>query len=81
MLILGWVEVYDKYKTALVSDPHHRITLVELKVMCPKKHENIILQFVLTKKYGVKISQVTALTHICDPPAQNQAKVAFLITE
>jgi hypothetical protein len=25
LLILRWVVVYDKYKTALVSDPHHRI--------------------------------------------------------
>jgi hypothetical protein len=24
--ILWWVVVYDKYKTALVSDPRHRIT-------------------------------------------------------
>jgi hypothetical protein len=28
LLILGWVVVYDKYKTALVSDPRHRIALV-----------------------------------------------------
>jgi hypothetical protein len=29
LLILGWVVVYDKYKTALVSDPRHRIALVD----------------------------------------------------
>jgi hypothetical protein len=28
LLILGWVVVYDKYKTALVSDPRHRIALI-----------------------------------------------------
>jgi hypothetical protein len=27
--VLRWVVVYDKYKTALVSDPHHRIALVD----------------------------------------------------
>jgi hypothetical protein len=29
LLILGWVLVYDKYKTTLVSDPRHRIALVD----------------------------------------------------
>jgi hypothetical protein len=29
-LILWWVVVYDKYKTALVSDPRHRIALVDI---------------------------------------------------
>jgi hypothetical protein len=29
LLILGWVVVYDKYKTAHVSDPRHRIALVD----------------------------------------------------
>jgi hypothetical protein len=29
LLILGWVVVHDKYKTALVSDPRHRIALVD----------------------------------------------------
>jgi hypothetical protein len=29
VLILWWVVVYDEYKTALVSDPRHRITLVD----------------------------------------------------
>jgi hypothetical protein len=29
LLILGWVVVYDKYKTALVSDPRHRIALID----------------------------------------------------
>jgi hypothetical protein len=29
LLILGWVAVYDKYKTTLVSDPRHRIALVD----------------------------------------------------
>jgi hypothetical protein len=31
LLILGWVVVYDKYKTVLVSDPRHRITLVNFQ--------------------------------------------------
>jgi hypothetical protein len=29
VLILWWVVVHDKYKTALVSDPRHRIALVD----------------------------------------------------
>jgi hypothetical protein len=29
LLILGWVVVYDKYKTTLVSAPRHRIALVD----------------------------------------------------
>jgi hypothetical protein len=29
LLILGWVVAYDKYKTALVSDPHHQIARVD----------------------------------------------------
>jgi hypothetical protein len=29
LIILGWVVVYDKYKTALVSDSRHRIALVD----------------------------------------------------
>jgi hypothetical protein len=29
VLILAWVVVYDKYKTALVSDPRHRIARVD----------------------------------------------------
>jgi hypothetical protein len=29
LLILWWVVVYDKYKTTLVSDPRHRIALVD----------------------------------------------------
>jgi hypothetical protein len=29
VLILWCVVAYDKYKTALVSDPHHRIALVD----------------------------------------------------
>jgi hypothetical protein len=30
VLILWWVVVYDKYKTARVSDPRHWIALVEV---------------------------------------------------
>jgi hypothetical protein len=29
LLILEWVVVYDIYKTALMSDPHHRIDFVD----------------------------------------------------
>jgi hypothetical protein len=29
VLILEWVVVYDKYKTTLMSDPRHRIALVD----------------------------------------------------
>jgi hypothetical protein len=30
LVILGWVVVYDKYKTTLVSDPRHQIALVDI---------------------------------------------------
>jgi hypothetical protein len=46
VLILGCdvVHVDDKYKTALVSDPHHRITFVDLlRPESPRSPENINL--------------------------------------
>jgi hypothetical protein len=47
LLILGWVVVYDKYKTALVSDPHHRIALVDFpqhESQRPQAGENQLVQ-------------------------------------
>jgi hypothetical protein len=44
LLILGWVVVYDKYKTALVFDPRHRIALVDfLRPECLSRPEKINL--------------------------------------
>jgi hypothetical protein len=41
-LILWWVVVYDKYKTALVSDPRHRIARVDfLRPESPRRPEKI----------------------------------------
>jgi hypothetical protein len=41
VLILGWVVVYDKYKTPFTSDPSHRIALVESRASRPEKNQQV----------------------------------------
>jgi hypothetical protein len=44
LLILWWVVECDKYKTALVSDPRHRIAVVDfLRPECPHCRHRIAL--------------------------------------